>query len=726
MLVVWGVAGCASMLPAQKCYDYACMIEKAKQYIREKNFEAALNSATAAKRYSNVNESEADALIKEMFIEINQLRMQAEEAKAAAQKATLEAENSAKVAEVEKIKARKAEADANRQRDSVVAARALVEELIKKGETLENTFSDSSAYDYLYQTGLKYFEWDKVTQSRDYQNALTYFALARFLKPSDTLGHLVFASKTGIQAEADFIQGNLDSARYRYLLIQAKVDSTSRQSDFEQWRLQQIKEVKNLYELFRQKHRVHTIIPDTLKGNWWTIPSDFKQYQHITTLVFKDNPVTFRQFPSVLDSLPELRSLTIINCPEVRRLANWQGLLRLGSLSLKNNANLYSLEKLEKLEQLSYLNIDNCPALTHVSGCEKLEHFAIRRSPQARVSALLQTNEKLKDLELADLPEDSLNSENLYNLESLSLARMNIRNLQGLGQNGCLRALKIDELNQLQSFTPPSCLSAAYISDCDRLIGLNEWPKSDSLNKLMLYKNGNLQNLPDWQHFSNLKYLLILNNSDITTIKGIKSLKNTEQLYILNNPNLIVNSIHAGFGFEWGIDLTSIKLEFEHRRTVKWLKNQDFGFKAVALYAYKKFEDDALYTKRKTKGYIGGFVINYYSPYLIYAGAGIGLGRTESLFADQSRQRRINFVWINNLGFQFAPYFLKKDKVSINMDLYTIFEKDDYYILPSFGLTYYYTLGFNNKTHFIRPGDSRRHIIRKWHRERIEDLPETF
>ncbi len=726
-LVCYAVVGLLHTLSAQttKCDNYACMIQKAKEYFTNGQYEDAVNSATAAKRYSNAKEAEADALIKEIFRKMNQLQIQTDSAKTSAQKATLAAENSARVAKTEEKRAIKAEKEANQQRDSVLAARTQVEKLIQKGNTLESTFSDTKTSHYLYQVGLKYFRWDKIAQSRDYKNALTYFALARFLEPSPMLDRLVFAAQTGIGAEADFLNGQLDSAYSKYTLIMLKLDSTSQYADFEKLRKEQIVEVKDSFQVFSQKHNTQTTTA-TLEGNWWTLPSDFKQYQAISTLVFKNLPVTFQQFPTVLDTLPQLRSVFIIQCPEIRNLGNWERLSRLQTLTLQDNANLYSLDSLEKLGQLTSLNIDNCPALTYLKGCAKLDHFAISRSPQAQVDSLLQDNPGLKRLELADLPGDSLNSENLGVLESLSLSRMNVRNLQGLGKNTSLQTVKIDQMAQLKTFSPPNHLVTAYIGHCDSLNRLDGWPHSDQLDKLVLFENSQLRELPNWDSFPQLRRLLIKNNNDIKKIKYTKSLKNADGLYVLNNPNLSINSINAGFGFEWGVDPASVKLEYERRRTLPKFANQEFGLKFLVHYARKQFGNDALYDKKETRGFIAGSVITYYSPYIIFVGIGMGVGRTENLFSDRSPQRNTNFVWINTLGFQIAPWFLKKDKVDIGVDLYNIFEKDDYFILPSFGLLYRHTLGFHKKMRFIRPSDSKQPKFLKRHWDRIDLSPEGF
>ena len=74
ILVCWAFASFFHALSAQttgKCYDYACMMKKARAYIQEKKFEEPGNSVSAAKRYWDADETEADALLKEIFQEIN-------------------------------------------------------------------------------------------------------------------------------------------------------------------------------------------------------------------------------------------------------------------------------------------------------------------------------------------------------------------------------------------------------------------------------------------------------------------------------------------------------------------------------------------------------------------------------------------------------------------------------------------------------------------------------
>lgn len=83
----------------QKCDNYACMMANAKKYLREGNYEAAFNSAMAAKRYSGADVNEVDALASAIFTQINLLRDRAEAATRAADAARKEAVNSSHMAE---------------------------------------------------------------------------------------------------------------------------------------------------------------------------------------------------------------------------------------------------------------------------------------------------------------------------------------------------------------------------------------------------------------------------------------------------------------------------------------------------------------------------------------------------------------------------------------------------------------------------------------------------
>ena len=709
---------------SQSCEE---KITRAKKSITAGNYVQAIKELQAvAAGCDNAKANETDELILKIFIEIESLKVAAEESYREAVREKAAKEQAREAAIIAKEDAVIAKNEAILQRNIAEKALDSVKTLAKKAKDLENTFSETSAYDTLYQRGLQYFNFSPEAQSRDYQNALTYFALAQFLKPGDHLHYLVQASKKGIAAEASFLSGNLTQASVEYDSVSALLTATSKECHFEDARKAQIAEVQLLFQRFQATHPINTTAPVLLEGNWYTIPREFGAYQNVSAITFRNNPSNFRKLPAVLRSLPHLESLAFTDCANARDLRNWQEVPRLRSLHFTGNLNLYAITQLKALDSLIELKINHCPALTLVEGCSSLTHFSAEKNPQLRAGQLLLDNHSLQQLALADLPDDALDINNMPELSSLSLARMKATNLRGLEKNTRLKTLKIDSLEHLSAFSPPPNLTIVHINNCDSLKDLHRWAPSTDLTHLILRNNYSLSNLPDWKLFPALKTILIVNDNDITRVPNTRALKKTSAVYLLNNMNLRTNSIHVGFGFDWDVRISSLKLEFEHRRRLRIPRgNPDLGFKAVAVYAHKNFYDRAPVINKNSEGLLLGLVVNYYSQNWFYAGAGVGVGRFQSWFSDQTSQRSTKLVWINNLGAQFAPSFLKKDKLSVNMDLYSVSNRlRDYYIVPSFGLTYYHTLGFHRSTHLIRPGDVRQSTFYKGEKVRIDDLPQ--
>ena len=88
-----------SVLMAQKCYDYACNINKAKAALKSENYDEALAYAKAAKAYPNANIAEADALVDAVFKGIKAQKQKAIDEKRKAELARVEAEEATKRAE---------------------------------------------------------------------------------------------------------------------------------------------------------------------------------------------------------------------------------------------------------------------------------------------------------------------------------------------------------------------------------------------------------------------------------------------------------------------------------------------------------------------------------------------------------------------------------------------------------------------------------------------------
>ncbi len=713
-----------SQLGAQDCDEKLRIARRTKE---SGDLKLAIKQYQAAKGDCGLDKSKIiETEVLDVFERIDSLKKRADRDR-------IRAEIALKYAYEKNLSAERNEAEANRQRaiarqalDSVQVLLDTVQSLIAKGRELQSTFADSSTAHYLYQTGLGHFGYDTIAQARDYQNALTYFALARFLKPSDTLTYLVRASQIGTAAEQAFRAGQLDKAKIGYDSIRLLMANIRHETVFEDYRLFQIKLVSELFADFQTKARSSTEIV-TLEGDWWTVPEAMKDYPGIKNITFANNASNFTQLPGALAQLPGLVSLTFENCSNIRTLKSWSEVTNLQQLVVRNNANLYTLDHLEQLPQLAYLSIDRCPALTYVKGCSNLTYFSTAFSRQVRSKKLLSENDGLRELYLADLPDDTLHVDRLTQLEILSLERMPTNKLAGLERSSMLKKLNINELSKLTTFTPPVQLEAIKVTNCDSLSNFDSWKPSDQLTKILLYHNDRLARLPDWRNYPNLTTILIQNDEELQWVYGTKSLLKAENIYLINNPNLVTSSINVGFGFEWGVNISSGKIEYEHRRRVK-MKNgrPDLGFKAMGAYIQKVFDHESAQPQRTARGWLLGGMVNYYSPYWFYTGAGVGIAGSYSQFANNNSADNTHFVWLNTLGTQLAPSFLRKDKISLTMDLYTIFEGKDYYILPSFGLTYFHTLGMHRKTHFIRAGDARRHVWVNGKRKPIGRAAEQF
>jgi hypothetical protein len=607
-----------------------------------------------------------------------------------------------------------------------------VKALVQKAKVLENTFSDSSAYDYLVTKGKEYFAYNITDQRRDYKNALTYFALAHFLKPEkDTANTVVKAMIAGIAAEDAFYEGKLEVALLKNDTVAYWLGQNyDLDCKFEEKRREQIFAVAQLFKKFKEEYPTKTQWHIELEGDWLTLPQEMLKYKNNTLKIsFRDNSFNFHRFPMVLDSFKNLKSMTFENCANIQNLKDWKQTEKLDYLELRGNPNLYSVTDLYKLPALSKILVRNCTALTLIDSIEQLINFKTEKSPQLRIENILSKNKNLQTLDLADLPDGNLDFSNLTELSSLSLTRMKANNLNGLDKNKKLSKLAINGLDELESFTPPSQLDFAQIEECKSLNDLSHWPASDVLKVMLLRNNDKLTNLPKWENFTALNTLLIENDDQLLNIRKSKSLRNTKEIYLINNPNLRTNSLHLGFGYDWDVlfsqlKFSGLKLEFEHRRRVFI---HDLGFKGIVSYLNKRFYDENSTLNRTTEGYVFALGMTYYAQNWIYVGLGGGFGKFQSWFADKAPQKGFKVVWVNNIGFQFAPYFLKKDKLSLSMDLYTVSTSlKDYYINPAFGLTYYHTLGMKRKTYFIRPSDTRRHTFYGGGKVKIGDLPKEM
>ncbi len=702
------------------CDNFDCMMRQARRELRDKDFEGALNSTFAAKLYPQADAVAADALLKVIFKEINRLREDAEEAKRIAQASAAEAKQLADSL----ARTNEALKDALRRSDT----------LIQKGKLLEKTFSNTGAYDYLVAQGKRYFAFDSVSQHRDYTNARTYFAVARFLQPSAMLDVWVNASTLGIAADSFFVRGQLDSAGTTYQNIIRTLESMSVNPDYEKWRLENIEEVRNLFALFVRQYRIDTDTAVVLDGNWWVLPEQFTRYAHISGITFRNNGANFQSLSEVLSKMDFLQTITFEKCGNLRNIDNWSNTRHLRSITLKHNPNLYAVTHLDTPAGLKELSIDDCPALAVIEGCRSLDLLFIRKSPQARVSGLLQNNPAVKTLELADLVSDTLfNKIDLDSVENLRLSNLPLTGFRAIERSSRLRSLTIDNLDSVKSIALPGQLQNIYLKNCDAITNLQNWQASTRLQNILLFNNDRLKHLPLWKNFPNATNLLIQQNNSLVKIGTLRSLNKSEHLFVINNPKVGDNNINLLLMIDFLDVIGGAKFEFEHRRT---LGPGAIGFKVCAFYEIDKSRSAPYEIKQNL--FVPSLAINYYiNAYTninVYLGGGPGLYLNKKSYhhindrTTEIQQSR-NFTFVPNIGLQLS---LKKGKISAQTNYFMIFYKDkngpNFYkhIVTLVGYTYPIGIGFNKNTRFIPSNEAKKSMRVNKKKIRLEDMPAAF
>ncbi len=690
-----------------KCENFACMMARAHEHLGQKKYEDALQAVRAARNYTDADPRVADAFLEDFFASIDRLRQQADADKTEAETQRAKAEIARLLAE-EKGKALRIKSDSlSRYIDSVKI-------FIQKSDDLSRAFTDRDAYDHFRKLGEKHFEWDLLAQKRDYEGALAYFALARFFCPEDhVLHHTIAASQNGTRAETHFWAGRLDSAKHFYEAAARDVDGSGSPffvADFERKRLAEIAETEKVFADFLQKNDPAQTVSAVLEGNWWTVPAAFGGFQKLETLEIRGWPSNFDRFPSAFEGLQNLKKLTVADCPNLRNLPDWSTFERAEQVVLQGNSSLFAVH-FEKIAALRSLEIDACTALTFVDGSGDLTELRLKKSPHVRASALLAANLALRSIEMADVREAELNLGGFKNLESLNLAQLEVEKIEGLSSSDRLGSIDATNLKKVRSIELPKNLRSIKISNC----GLEtlSLPPSEGLEKVSILRAENLRFLPHWSRYPNLRALHVYECGKVRRAPRTKGLKNLEEVVLVNNTRIRTHSLSGGFGLDWDVQPSSFKIEYEWRRSIGRTVG-DIALRGSLVAASKRFHFDSSENYVRSLGQMAILAVTYYSPYRFYFSIGVGPGRFERFRTNANAAPTGHTIWVNSLGYQLAPYFLRKDKLSVNMDLYTIFAKrpfsTDYNILPSLGLTYYKTLSMGRKTHFLRPSDGRRHF----------------
>ena len=697
------------------------------------NFRQAINDYSTAMVHCEDKTEEASNKIIFAFERIEALKKSAEAARKEANAnfikariAEINERNQREIALIQKDSVQQLKSKADSLYENLKEETEKVKYLIDKGQSLEKTFSTDSTYQFLFKTGLNYFKFDTISQSRDYYNALTYFALARFLKPNDILDKLIKVTEHGKKADEFFFNGELEPAKANYQKIINTLTSSGFESKYEKWRIKHIKEVAELFSTFSKKYASNPTTNIELKGNWWTIPNSFRVFQKISSIDFIENDMNFKIMPKVLSQLGNLKHLKFQNCKNIVTLNDWTDFSYIQSIHLTDNPSLNVIEKLETIPTLNQIEINNCTSLTTILGAKKLLTFSIEACPFADISEILSDNKGITKLTIADLENmESINSENMPSLKHMNLSNIKINKLNGLNKNIRLDSLKLDNLDNLKSISLPSHLRTIYLKNCREFEGFENWEASNNLQKVIIVNNSKISKLPVWSKYPNIERTLIQDNANLKHLGGVRDLTKAENILIINNPKVISNSINLTFTLNQNL-FKRINIEFEHRRPIG---SYDVGFKVGTLLE-NKFSTVEL-----------GAV--YYLPLNGYIGAGVGLLKNQfnkygyrdttiinpnlfSFIVDTytTNTPSYNFIYVLNFGIQLSPRFLKHDKIALS----GAFRSDsfEYVRRINVGVTYFHFFGFNKKTNFIRPFDNRKRIKLNKRKQAIDNLVNSF
>jgi Leucine-rich repeat (LRR) protein len=300
----------------QNCKKYGIALNKGNADLKAKNFKDAVFeylAAEVASRECGCNAPNIKGKVGEAINGLEQQKIQADENARKAEAAAKRAKAAEKIAKTETAKVKKEQAKATR-------LKTLIESIDK----------DNSAYQFLYDEGIEYFE------KGDYKNALVYFADAEFLggEINDSVKVLIDKSKIGISANRNFYAGYLDSSKLEYYeVMNGYVDSV--------YCFEHIEESNKINKMFYaeidNRHFDNIENLSLGKKKFKSLPKEIWQLTNLTKLYLHENLLVI--LPKEIGKLTNLTELilsknSINSLPkEIGELTNLTE-LRLGDNSL--------------------------------------------------------------------------------------------------------------------------------------------------------------------------------------------------------------------------------------------------------------------------------------------------------------------------------------------------------------------------------------------------------
>ncbi|CAL1358632.1 unnamed protein product [Linum trigynum] len=202
------------------------------------------------------------------------------------------------------------------------------------------------------------------------------------------------------------------------------------------------------------------------------------------------------------------------------------------------------MSKLSKLKDLTLVKVGNGKDafVLHKESVDpdNQNHYSLRRGGRTLISSLPALPASLNTLSIdGDAPGLLMklpNLANLSNLLKLTLGRVGIREIAGLGELRMLEDFSLwsaSNLTNLDGLEPLELLKDLRVSDCCVLSKLPSFSNMSMLRELKIFKCPELRELPSLSNLTKLQVLRIFDCPLVSEIQGLGELAELSTLHIL-------------------------------------------------------------------------------------------------------------------------------------------------------------------------------------------------
>lgn len=222
-----------------------------------------------------------------------------------------------------------------------------------------------------------------------------------------------------------------------------------------------------------------------------------------------------------------LKSLNIGNTGLKTLPENFDQLINLKFLELRNNKELIDISSIKQMKTLHSLQIHNCPKLSEIpesfSSNDTLDFVIIKGVPSLVSIKGLAGLKNLRSLTISRTHDDFTLPENFSssaNLQFISL-ECNITDISNISNFPKLQKvyLKTPELQEIpDSLNTNTTLSSFLLYD-SKVKDVQKLESFTLLSEIVLKNNDYLQSLPDFEKMNNLKVIQVVNNKLVKDIR---------------------------------------------------------------------------------------------------------------------------------------------------------------------------------------------------------------